>query len=62
MLGAGINAVPPALTALGVGVLTLAAAPAVSPHELSAAVLTASGAGAALLGAAVFRRRDVTGE
>jgi ABC-2 type transport system permease protein len=40
----------------------LTAAPAVSPHWLSAAVLTATGAAAALLGAVAFQRRDVTGE
>jgi polyether ionophore transport system permease protein len=40
----------------------LAAVPAVSPHWLSAAVLTAIGAGAALFGAAAFHRRDVAGE
>jgi ABC-2 type transport system permease protein len=105
MLGAGINLVPPALTVLGAGVLTLgiwprattavtygvlawslliqlaggffgsnhwlldtsvfhhlAAAPAVSPHWPGAAVLAVTGAGATLLGAAAFHRRDVTGE
>lgn len=62
MLGAGINLVPPALTILGAGVLALGASPAVGPPWLSAAVLTATGAAAALLGAIAFHRRDVTGE